>query len=386
MMNKQQKIRIGIMAAGLALVVVIAAVIMVTVGGDTSAYDRHMELAQRYLDDLQYEQAIAEYKAAIEIEPNNKEAYLALADIYVQQEDYEAAMDILSHGWEQTEAEEITVCLEKIQTICAEEQRQEEQRQEDYVKENQVGAEDTSEAENDAKHYYDDGSGWYKIDEYGDSGNLLKSTHYNAEDVVQSIDEYNQNGSLHKHIIYVFNDGGAVSAYGILEYDENGNIVKSTIYHADGTMDTVSEYDEKGRLIKVSTYINDNVLLQFDIYKYDENGNLAGIRTCDAAGKVNSAKTYWENGKLKTETFYNYTYFYDEAETISTYYVNEYDENGNHIRQSWYDEKDRITHMAEYDENGTLLRTIDYNANGTIWSEAVYVYQEDGTVTIEFVD
>lgn len=385
MMNKEQKIRMGIVAAVLVFVVVIVAVVIVTAGGIANSYDSHMELARQYLDDLQYEQAIAEYKAAIEIEPNNKEAYLALADIYVQQEDYEAAMDILSQGWEQTEAEEITVCLEKVEAIYAEEQKQEEQEQKVYVEEKQVWAEDVGEAEDNERHYYEDGSGWYRIDDYDDSGNLLKSTHYASDDVVQSVDEYNPNGSLKKQTIYVFNDAGAVSAYSILEYDENGNIVKSTIYHADGMMDSVSEYDEKGRLIKVSTYNDNNALLRFGLYEYDEDGKLASISTYDMSGKVQSV-TVWENGKLKTETFYNYTYFYDEEGTISTYYVNEYDENENHIRQSWYDEKDRITYVAEFDEDGTLLRTIYYNADGTIWSEAVYIYHEDGTVTIEFVD
>lgn len=66
--GKSQRIEVGIFAAVIAMVIAITVVViaiivvvMATVEGNASSYDSHKELTQRYLDDLQYEQAMAEY-------------------------------------------------------------------------------------------------------------------------------------------------------------------------------------------------------------------------------------------------------------------------------------------------------------------------------------
>ncbi len=114
-MKKQSKLTIGIIAGILLIAdIVIAAVLILWFSNsNVRNYARHMESAQRYMDELQYEQAIAEYKAAIEIEPNNAEAYQALAGLYVQMGDYESAIAVLNQGIEQTGSEELSECREE---------------------------------------------------------------------------------------------------------------------------------------------------------------------------------------------------------------------------------------------------------------------------------
>lgn len=166
-MNKKQKIRIGIIAAVLVVVVAIAAAVIVAVGGNTSTYEKHMELAQQYLDELQYEQAIAEYKAAIEIEPNNAEAYLALVEVYVQQGDYGAALEVLSNGIEQTQDERLRERLEKLQAQYNGSVR----------------------SSNQNIEYYESGEA-LSICEYDENGSLVRTTWYSESGEVERIDEY----------------------------------------------------------------------------------------------------------------------------------------------------------------------------------------------------
>ena len=55
------------------------------------------------MDELNYEKAIAELELAIEIEPNNAEAYIALAEVYVEMGDYEEAVAILEESKKKVE-------------------------------------------------------------------------------------------------------------------------------------------------------------------------------------------------------------------------------------------------------------------------------------------
>ena len=70
-----------------------------------SAADRWQEqydLGLRYLEEENYEEAVVAFTAAIEIDPKQADAYLDLADVYVLQGDYEAALTLLQNGLEQT--------------------------------------------------------------------------------------------------------------------------------------------------------------------------------------------------------------------------------------------------------------------------------------------
>lgn len=113
-MKKQPKLFIGIIASITVIVAVVIAIVITAVGGSKDTYNSHMELAQRYLNELKYEQAIAEYNLAIAIQPNNVDAYLALAEIYVNMEDYESAISVLESGIEQTGSDELANYLEKV--------------------------------------------------------------------------------------------------------------------------------------------------------------------------------------------------------------------------------------------------------------------------------
>ena len=67
---------------------------------DKKDYKNRIEASERFVDELDYERAIAELEVAIEIEPNDAQAYLALAEVYMQMDDSESAIAILQEAKE----------------------------------------------------------------------------------------------------------------------------------------------------------------------------------------------------------------------------------------------------------------------------------------------
>lgn len=60
-------------------------------------------MTNTYLSELEYEQAIVAYEAAIAIDLKYEETYLALADIYIEMGDYKKVLEVLEEGYIQTE-------------------------------------------------------------------------------------------------------------------------------------------------------------------------------------------------------------------------------------------------------------------------------------------
>ena len=75
---------------------------------------KQLDLGNRYLEEMDYEQAILAYKTAIEIDPKCEDAYLGLADIYITQEKPINAAEILEEGYSQTESEIILAKLREV--------------------------------------------------------------------------------------------------------------------------------------------------------------------------------------------------------------------------------------------------------------------------------
>ena len=93
MKTKSKKIVIASLAV--AIIAVVAIVFFVMSGSSTTVYAEHLELSQKYLDELEYDLAIAELEKAIELEPKKVETYVYLADIYVRKGDYDAANKVM---------------------------------------------------------------------------------------------------------------------------------------------------------------------------------------------------------------------------------------------------------------------------------------------------
>lgn len=71
-------------------------------GRNEAKLQKQLELGEKYLSELDYEQAIIAFEAAIEIEPMSVEAYLGLASVYERQGYYEKAISVLEEGCDKT--------------------------------------------------------------------------------------------------------------------------------------------------------------------------------------------------------------------------------------------------------------------------------------------
>jgi tetratricopeptide (TPR) repeat protein len=103
-MSKTKKALL-ITISAVVILIAVAAIIFATTAPavPTSAAD-HISLAENYLLELNYEAAIAEYRAAIQIDPKNADYYIALAEVYVEMGDIESVIDVLEEGFAAVDA------------------------------------------------------------------------------------------------------------------------------------------------------------------------------------------------------------------------------------------------------------------------------------------
>ena len=57
------------------------------------------DLGIRLLNEGDYENALLAFQAAIQIDPKRVDAYIGMADVYLAMNDPQAAVDVLSQGW-----------------------------------------------------------------------------------------------------------------------------------------------------------------------------------------------------------------------------------------------------------------------------------------------
>ena len=125
---------------------------------------------------------------------------------------------------------------------------------------------------------------------YDEEGNLIEQIYKPAD--MNFWDkytwEYNEYGDVIKRTIQTISLEGdsqnivdtVVHTYGNKEYDENGNLTK--VVYGDGSYDAY-EYDEAGNEIKYTSYHAANDFVIF-YYTYDENGNMTEYRREDETG------------------------------------------------------------------------------------------------------
>ncbi len=75
-----------------------------------------LELAVRYLDELDYDRAVAEYRAILDIDPKCVDAYLGMAETYERMGEEDRALDILREGDRETDAREIKSELKRLKS------------------------------------------------------------------------------------------------------------------------------------------------------------------------------------------------------------------------------------------------------------------------------
>lgn len=120
---KRKTVKIGIVVIILAVAIGIVG-INVHSAQRQREYGSHIEAAEKYLTELDYEQAIVEYTLALEIEPNQEEVrnvleqtYLDYAQSLADAGEYEKAVEVLEEGYAQIGRESLRERMEELKNI-----------------------------------------------------------------------------------------------------------------------------------------------------------------------------------------------------------------------------------------------------------------------------
>lgn len=112
--KNRTKILLAVLA-GLAIILIAAAAFIFVSGKmKEKNYSEAVLSAEKYLAANNYEDAVIQYKKAISVNPKEEDAYLALADVYVEQEEISKAKAILRKGQRETSSFKIKRKLEDL--------------------------------------------------------------------------------------------------------------------------------------------------------------------------------------------------------------------------------------------------------------------------------
>lgn len=112
----------------MAIVLIAAALVAVVIVGFTvnsseRKLKKQLDLAQQYMDEMNYEQAVAAYLVAIEIDENCEEAYIGAANAYLGLDDMEGAISILEKGYDTTQGADIKKLLDELNEKVLQEEK-----------------------------------------------------------------------------------------------------------------------------------------------------------------------------------------------------------------------------------------------------------------------
>ncbi len=423
------------------IVAFIAAVVIVFFlmsGSSSTVYAEHLELSQKYLDELEYDLAIAELEKAIELEPKKVEAYIALADIYMEMGESDKAEEILQQAAKvmeeaklQEESTEIDVKIKEVKAEIEaknselgdtgavasntnansqETAKNESTNAKEVIEDTQVVDENVKNLARTETIYLEKGR--YYVDEYNALGLKVKRSEYNKAGILKNWQEYEYDADGKKIRMISYYGNGVAEYWEIFEYDEIGNLVSSkeykdelltelmvtNLYNTDELVETSVylilyenwiwweefEYDVSGKLIK-SYYCTDEGFVTEKLYDMDED--------------IKSEQEHFE-GQSQSESVYEYNENGDLQEVLvngiveNSYSITEYDV---YERKTKITKEDqyvglRIT-ILEYDENNSLIKesyyrdealtllayVCEYDAMGNEIRESVY--NEEGKVT-----
>ncbi len=256
-------------------------------------WQEQLDLGMRYLEEMDYENAILAFTKAIEVDPNRSEAYveraklyvqrgaegdlalaaadyekaielgeetvdvfLALAAIYEEQGDLDKALAIIQQGYDLTGAPEL---YEKLQEM------QETGEPEGAEPEGEAEASDPASQRQPLEGYpkterrdNDDGSYW--LYEYNEFGQLIQETYYLADDTLDRSYEhtYNEAGYRTREVYTNENPSDSGSASTVTNYsgDALERKLDETIYWVNGNTDHFA-YDYQGLQVSISIRVEE---------------------------------------------------------------------------------------------------------------------------------
>lgn len=316
------------------IIILIVALMMLLAACGQSEPEKSGKKSQKkdlYATGLEYKQngdlenAQAAFLEAVDADPEDALSYLELADIYIRQEKYQAAWDILHQGQQETESASIADKLldfNNANVIC------------------------DSDGKLRGKSHFSDGKlQWCHIYDY-ENELLTGITHYGTD--------MTQLGS----VALTYNEAG-MPTQSYIYYTNTGNLEKLTM-----------AYNEAGQLYQTSEYDLEDNLIGYSENTFDENGYKIGEIHYDAEGNVHWELSYTHDAENMQSTRITKFYGKQVGTSEQTYSESGYPNGGKSRFQGAYDFQISYdvsyggSHEREeiFESETTYARIIHYNA------------------------
>lgn len=291
---------------GAVVVIVIALLVGIGINNSPARHlTRQLELGQKYLEEMNYEEAVVAFNNVIEIDPLNADAYLGLVEVYIRTGDFETALAYAQKGYDLTGDERLK---EKI----------------GMIESGNITA----------------SNGWVMKKSQYDHGELMWHETYT----------YDLQGR--KKTTTLCNGKGQLVGEGDNQYDEQGNTLISYGWGAYTNDDPLSvkmekweyQYDAEGRILSVQRYDLSGTLLQSDVHQYDAEGRLTTRKEYNGAGDLQESQEYEYDSQGRNIVEKRF----DASGTLIE------------LQEFEYDAEDREIGRKDYDSSGSLLRYYEY--------------------------
>ena len=260
--------------------------------------------------DEQLELAKADYEKAIEIDDMCVDGYLGLVDVYIRMSDMDKALEVAKNGYTKTSNEQLKNKIGELESGNISDSSDQPRRRSGYI--NDVLAWyhiiDYEKGKHTGTTAYDAyGNETGHIDTlYNENGNQIQSSGYRASDRYLSLVKYSYEDGVRVRQDRYNPEG--THTYAILEYNNNGKIRKESWYSLDlGNNDqnkegrlysySITDYNLAGDIINKTTYNKEDVMTEY--YKYEDGRVLEQIFLGkDGTITLRINIVYDSNGKL----------------------------------------------------------------------------------------
>ena len=261
-----------------------------------ATWQEHYDLGLKYVNEAKYDEAVLAFTKALEIDPKQAPVYIALAEVYVRQENYTAAQETLDKAiTEIGQTDELLAEKEKLDSNG-------EIPQMKYVPAPSVIPPQSSFAPT-----ADAVPGVVRTERQDRDEELYTIMGYDANE--HNICQYNHNkedDSLDFCWIYTLNadgrwlrgdcyrEGGNLWEYEIRTYDENGNEVRVDKYWDDGSLIYywINTINENGYWVRSDNFNADGSLDYYEVHTYDADGRTTGYTKYNPSGSVAEVVEY----------------------------------------------------------------------------------------------
>ena len=379
-MTKKRKIAYISIAAAIIVIAALAMIFMPKTAPQTVT--EMLSTAQKYLVEMEYERAIAEFNKVIELDPMNADAYLGLAEAYEKSGDIDKAIETLEKGFELTGDERLQARLALLTSGSAEETQTSAETEKSF-----------SAGDTEPMKYYSDGTLRSERIYTNDSG-AYDDVYYYYQGFEMLRESYGSGGTLENaKVTLPFYGCDGVSGYGISEYEgktektDGGYTISSENYHGNifvpdsknsfellDSASSVSVYavDDNGNIRQqdknsTANSINHNVFFNTD-------GTINGYVQELQASQELSGSYSWTDGNFGSEINFEGLFF--SISSVKNIY-----EDGK-LTEYGYSKSGRLIEHHEYYADGDAYIFKTYDSRGNVVSEYTVSLSVEGSYDV----